>query len=159
MRSIRPEDSEPVAALIRRAFVGLPVDPPPSALHITADDLRAHLAAGGGGVIVDPARACLLWVERTNALHISRLAVDPAHRRMGLATAMLAEAERETQLRGLSRLTLATRLALPGNRRLFERHGFVEIGRTAHPGFDEPTSIDLEKQVTNPAHPQASRAQ
>ena len=68
---------------------------------------------------MEPDRSCLLWAERDGALHLSRLAVIPEHRRQGLARAMLAQAEQEARARRIPRLTLSTRLVLTGNRRLF----------------------------------------
>ena len=37
------------------------------------------------------------------------------------------------------------RLELALNRRLFEREGFVEVGRKSHPGYDRPTIAVMEK--------------
>ncbi len=155
MRPLVRDDCAAAVSLIRRAFAGLPVDPPPSAGRVTAADVAEHLAGGGGGVVLDEAqgelRGCLLWAGSAGELQISRLAVDPAYRRRGLARAMLSAAEGEALRRSLAVLRLSARLGLPGNRLLFERCGFVETGRTAHPGFTEPTSVTFEKIVMNPA--------
>ncbi len=139
-----------MAALIRRAFGGLAVDPPPSALRVTAADVAAH---GGGGLVVDPARACLLWAVMGDGLQVCRLAVDPGHRRQGLAAALLARAGEEARRRGLAAVRLSTRLALPGNRRLFAACGFVETARHAHPGYAEPTFVDMERRLEPGAAP------
>jgi hypothetical protein len=40
---------------------------------------------------------------------------------------------------------LGVRIALPENQRLFAALGYVETERTAHPGFDVPTSITMRK--------------
>ena len=151
MRPLRPEDCDGVAALIRSAFASLAtdVDPPPSALRVRGEDIAAHLAAGGSGVIAGQVRACLLWTRRDSALHVSRLAVAVECRGRGLALAMLGLAEDEAGRLGLTRLTLSTRLALESNRRLFARAGFVEGARHAHPGFAQPTYIDMERTLPN----------
>lgn len=150
MKPLRPEDCETVAALIRRAFAAtaVAVQPPPSALRVTAADIAAHLRGGGGGVVVAGDAACLLWLPQGSALYLSRLAVGPGRRRQGLAVAMLARAELEARRLGLPCMTLSTRLALAGNRRLFERFGFIETGRSAHPGYAEPTSVAFGKPLT-----------
>ena len=151
LRPFQPADCPAAADLIRQAFAATPVvlDPPPSALRVAPGDLAAHVAAGGGGVFAPPARACLLWACQDGALHLSRMAVLPGERRQGLAMAMLEQAELEARRRSLPRMTLSTRLALEGNRRLFARAGFVERTRHAHPGFIEPTYVDMERSLDN----------
>lgn len=140
------EDAEPYAALVRSAFAGLGLDPPPSALGLTGAMVAAHLAEGGG-VTTEPGEAGLLWAEKDGGLYVSRVAVHPAARGQGLAIRMLAAAEAEARRRGLPRLWLATRLALTGNRRLFARCGFVETAQHSHPGYATPTFVDMEKPI------------
>ena len=140
-------DAEAFAALVRRVFSGLSLAPPPSAGRITSDDIRSHFAGGGGGFTTDPDAAGLLWLETDGGLYVSRVAVEPRLQRQGLATRMLAAAEAEAERRGLPRLWLATRLALTGNRRLFAAFGFKEAALHCHPGFTEPTFVDMVKQI------------
>ena len=54
VRTLTAADAEPVAALIRTAFAALsaPVDPPPSALRETAENV-ARLIENGGGAGAD----------------------------------------------------------------------------------------------------------
>jgi GNAT superfamily N-acetyltransferase len=148
LRDLVPADADPYAALVRQAFAGLALEPAPSALRLSGDDVRAHLAAGGGGAIAAPMQAGVLWAEAKGGLYVSRMAVHPAHRGQGLAVALLQAAEREAVRLGLPRLWLATRLALTGNRRLFARFGFVETDHHAHPGYTEPTFVDMEKVLS-----------
>ena len=147
LRPLRQADAEAFAGLVRLAFADLAVDPPPSATLVTGDDVRAHLAAGGGGVTADPDVAGLLWVEKDSGLYVSRVAVHPERRRQGLAGHLLRAAEAEAVRRGLSRLWLSTRLSLAGNRRLFAQLGFVETAFHAHPGHTTPTFVDMEKRL------------
>ena len=42
-------------------------------------------------------------------------------------------------------MTLGVRLALLANIALFKALSYVGTGRKAHPGFTEPTSMDMEK--------------
>ena len=145
MRPLELGDCDWVAALIRAAFATLRVDPAPSALTVSAETIAAHLAAGGGGAVIGPNRACVIWVGKAGGLYLGRLAVHPAARRQGLAAALLREAEAEAGRMGLPRLWLSTRLAAEGNRRLFARGGFVEGERRAHAGYAEPTYVEMEK--------------
>ena len=65
----------------------------------------------------------------------------------GLARALMAEAERKARRRGLPRLHLRVRLALPGNLALFAALGFREIAREAHAGYVAPTTSVMEKRL------------
>ena len=145
---LQPSEAECVAGLIRRCFAAMPdIQPPPSALRVTGGDITAHLAAGGGGAVIPDMRACVLWARSGDALHLSRLSVALEHRGQGLALRLLAEADKEAITRGLSRVTLSTRLVLESNRRLFAKAGFVEGERHTHPGYLEPTFLNLEKSL------------
>lgn len=90
---------------------------------------------------------CLLATPQGENLYLGRLAVHPDFRRHGIAHRLLAEAERHARATGARALTLGVRIALPENFRYFAAHGFREIGREAHPGFDHPTSINLAKRL------------
>lgn len=147
LRPIQSADADAFASLVRRVFAGLDLVPPPSAGRLTGDDIRNHLAQGGGGVTTDPISAGLLWSEKNGGLYVSRVAVDPALQRRGLATLLLGTAEAEALRRGLPLLWLSTRLSLISNRRLFARFGFTESTRHAHPGFAQPTFVDMVKPI------------
>ena len=162
MISVRPIDrldADGFAALVRRVFSTLQADPQPSAARLAGEDVRAHLEGGGGGLVAeaDTVLAGLLWAEKDGGLYVSRLVVDPACQRHGLARRLLADAEAEARRRLLPRLWLATRLAFIGNRRLFGRAGFVETTRHAHPGYAEPTFVDMVKHLAE-AEPAARQA-
>jgi predicted N-acetyltransferase YhbS len=152
-RAMRPADASKVAALIRAAFAAQPValDPPPSALRVTAGDVVAHLArAGCGGAVIERDGrmvGCVLWEREADGLYVSRLAVAPAWRRGGLGRALLASAEAAARAASLDWLRLGTRLALSGNRRLFAASGFAETAFHAHPGFPAPTWVEMTKRL------------
>lgn len=151
---IRPAsaaDAGKLAALIRIAFAAqpVPVDPPPSALSVTREDVARHFQTAGGAIaeIHNEIAGAVLWGQQEKDLYISRLAVDPQYRRRGMATGLLVTAESAARQVGVTRLLLGTRLALPGNRRLFAARGFVEVSRHCHPGFAEPTWVAMEKRL------------
>jgi hypothetical protein len=48
---------------------------------------------------------------------------------------------------GAMRTALGVRVSLTANQRFFEARGYREVGREAHPGFTEPTSIRYEKNI------------
>lgn len=148
-----PGDASAVAALVRAAFANQPVslDPPPSALRLSSDDVVANLRDGGGAVaeIAGRITGSIMWVPREDAFYIARLAVDPEQRRLGIAGALLVRAEEAARAAPVRHLILETRLALVGNRRLFAAHGYREVSRSAHPGYTEPTSVLMEKRLAD----------
>ena len=156
-RAIGASDAAAVAALIRAAFGAIqePLDPQPSALRETEASILAHLAAGGGGVVAmhDEPVAAVLWSERDGGLYLGRLATAPGCQGQGLATSLVHAAEAEARRRGLPRLHLGGRLALPGNRRLFARLGFTETTLHAHPGHSNPTWTEAEKWLVTAPPP------
>ena len=157
IRAIEDSDAAAVAALIRAAFGAIPepLHPKPSALQETETSILAHLAAGGGGAVAVQAglAAAVLWSERDGGLYFGRLVTASQCRGQGLATQLVQAAEAEARRRGLPRLHLGVRLALPGNRRLFARLGFIETTRHAHPGHDEPTWTEAEKWLVTAPPP------
>ena len=154
---LEASDAANVAALIRGAFgaVRESLEPPPSALRETEASILAHLAAGGGGAVIMQAElaAAVLWSEKDGGLYLGRLATAPSCRGQGLATELVYVAEAEARRRGLPRLHLGVRLALPGNRRLFARLGFTETRLHAHPGHAEPTWTEAEKWLVTAPPP------
>ena len=58
--------------------------------------------------------------------------------------------------RCLPRLYLSTRLVLLDNRRLFAACGFVETTRDAHPGYAEPTFVNMENTWHNSRQQEAN---
>lgn len=152
LRPLTAADAPVAAALIRAAFAAQPMrtDPPPSALRETADSVRAQIAAAGGmGAEADGALlvGVVLWAPKEDGLYLARLAVAADRRRQGIARALVAAAEAEARRRGLGRVYLGTRLALPGNRALFAACGFRETTRHAHPGHAAPTWVAMEKRL------------
>lgn len=75
---------------------------------------------------------CAFWLVH-DELHINNLAVEPAHRREGVASALLTTVLREGARAGASRATLEVRRSNTIARQLYERFGFVVAG--VRPGY------------------------
>ena len=146
------EDWAALHALLALCFAYMEgrIDPPSSLAAMTPETLRAKadtetlVTIRQGGALV----ACGYLSDTGRSVHLGKLAVAPAHRGRGLAGRIVAEAEALARALGRPVLELSTRVELTENHATFARLGFAEIARTAHPGFDRPTSVTMERPVT-----------
>jgi GNAT superfamily N-acetyltransferase len=149
LRPLTTADADEAAALIGAVFAAQsrPTTPPSSALGETGKAIAAKLAAGGGFGVFEAGRlvAAALWGVNAGALHVARMSVALERRGRGIAGLLIAACEDEARGRRLTRMTLKTRLELPENERLFERFGFARREVEAHPGFEAPTTVVMEK--------------
>jgi GNAT superfamily N-acetyltransferase len=149
IRVLTLADAPWAATVIRAAFAAqaMQTDPPSSALKETSETIAALLMRGGGagaesaGALV----GVVLWEEAEGGLYFGRLAVVPQWHGQGLARRLIAAAEAEARRRGLPRAHLSTRLVLADNRRLFAECGYREVRLRSHPGYAEPTFVEMEK--------------
>ncbi len=138
-------------ALILDAFACMDgvIDPPSSVKRLTPASLAAKarheilLLATSGREIV----GCVFADERSDCLYVGKLAVRPDLQRSGLGRRLVAAVEQAAIRSGKSALELQTRIELTGNHAAFAKMGFRETARTAHVGFDRPTSITLRKEL------------
>ncbi len=148
-RPIAPSDAatlDAVLALIRDAFAYMDgvIDPPSSMHRLT----RESLASGGEvWAIGNPPLACAVFTPKPHALYVGKLATAPSARGQGHARALLAAAESRARALGLPVLELQTRVELTANHATFRALGFTETARTAHAGFDRPTSITMRRSL------------
>jgi len=151
VRLARTEDAPAILAVIRGAFAQYDdiLEPPSGAMSETVETVAARL---GDEICLVACAAttpvgCVFYKEIGEAIYFSRLAVLPERRGQGLARRLIAEIEAAACAAGAAAVTLGVRIALPGNVALFAALGYREVGRTAHPGFSEPTSIAMEKRI------------
>ncbi len=102
----------------------------------------AWLASVDGSAV-----GCVLARPKGDDLYFGRLSVISAFRGQGIAGQLTSAVEDAALARGFAGVTCSVRVALEANQRLFARLGYREVRRTAHPGFEEPTSIDLRKSL------------
>jgi GNAT superfamily N-acetyltransferase len=138
-------------ALIRRAFAYMDgvIDPPSSVQRLTLDSLKAKAGKEIAFAAYDEALliGCVFVELKDGSAYVGKLAVDPAHQMGGIGRLLMEAAEAEARRVGLPALELQTRIELTGNHEAFARLGFRETERTAHPGFDRPTSITMRKAL------------
>ena len=151
-RRLGPKDDfAPVLLLIETAFAFMDgrINPPSSVHRLTAPALAAQAATGEVWVMEDLGRiiACMVLTPGPGHLYLGKLATDPAFRRLGLARQLVRHAVLRARALGLPDLRLETRVELTENHAAFQAMGFAEVARTAHPGFDRPTSITFARAV------------
>lgn len=144
LRRATPADAPAIARQRAQMFVDMEtLTPEAAAQEVTlwTDWLRGALASGeyvgvlaewegtvvgGAGLLVFP-KMPTLADPATRKGHVLNVSVDPAHRRRGLAEALMGAMLEEVRARGLRQVTLN---AAPMGRSLYERLGFVE---STHP--------------------------
>ncbi len=151
IRLARVEDAPAIVSVIHRAFAQYDgvLMPQSGAARETADTVAARLGdescllALVGSTLV----GCVFYKPIGEAIYFGRLAVLPNRRGQGLARHLIAAVEAAARAAGAATVTLGVRIALPANVTMFAALGYREIGREAHPGFTEPTSITMEKRL------------
>jgi ribosomal-protein-alanine N-acetyltransferase len=112
-----------------------------------SDVARFYVARSGGTVVA----YCAGWVI-FDELHVNNLAVDPAWRRRGVASGLLAHVLAAAAAEGAPRATLEVRQSNEPARRLYERFGFAFAGvRTAY--YREPVEDALVLWRNGPRPP------
>ncbi|OWV68747.1 acetyltransferase [Rhizobium sp. R339] len=136
-------------ALILTAFASMNgrIDPPSSALSLTAESLAAKAEAEIGHVAIDDGRltGCLFLRPEAGCLYVGKLAVLPSAQGRGLGRRLLDIAEETAAALGLPVLRLETRIELTDNHAVFAAWGFSRTAEKAHPGFARTTFIEMRK--------------
>ena len=140
-----------VLAVIRASFAYMDgvIDPPSSAHRLTVQTLAAKAASETGFLALagDAIVGCVFIAERPDHFYLGKLAVLPASQGRGAGRRLMQAAEQHAVRAGKPVIELQTRVELTDNHRAFRALGFVETGRTAHPGFDHPTSVTMRKRL------------
>ncbi|RWL43374.1 MAG: GNAT family N-acetyltransferase [Mesorhizobium sp.] len=139
-------------ALIRRAFAYMDdvIDPPSSAHLLSADSLAEKAKKETGFLAVENDRivGCVFALERARDFYVGKLAVEPALQGQGVGARLMQAVEDLARERGKDAIELQARIELTANHAAFARLGFRETGRTAHQGYDRPTSITMRKVLS-----------
>lgn len=135
--------------LIRRSFAYMDgvIDPPSSANGLTLENLKAKaetetcFVAWRGGELA----GCIFAAERSDHFYVGKFAVASNMQGFGIGRALMQAAEDLARALGKPVLELQARIELTGNHASFARLGFRETERTAHAGYDRPTSLTMRK--------------
>ena len=137
--------------LIMRAFAPMDgvIDPPSSAHLLSTESLRdkagqetAFLALQDGRIA-----GCVFALERSADFYVGKLAVEAEFQGQGIGRRLMQAVEDFARGRNKSAIELQTRIELTANHATFARLGFRETARTAHQGYDRPTSITMRKEL------------
>lgn len=123
------------------------INPPSSLGKMTSASLGETARAAEIWAIGTPPIACMILTEKPAKLHLGKVCVAPTHQQLGLSKHLIAQAEVRARALRLPSLELQTRVELMDNHATFRALGFSEYARTAHPGFERPTSITMRKRV------------
>lgn len=150
-RRLGPDDPDlsAVLTLIRDSFAYMDgiVDPPSSMHRLTLEGLRAQAQTGEVWTLGTPPIACALFRVTNGALYIGKLSVAEFARGQGLSRQLIDHAATRAKALGLRALTLQSRVELADNHAAFRAMGFCETSRTAHDGYDRPTSITFRRSL------------
>lgn len=117
-------DLDEVAAIERLSFAA-PWPTSAYATELTTNRLARYVGARMDGALVGFGG---IWLMVDEA-HVTTMAVLPAHRQKGVATALLLELLREARRGGARVATLDVRVSNVDAQRLYRAFGFVEVGR------------------------------
>jgi ribosomal protein S18 acetylase RimI-like enzyme len=137
--------------IMRQAFLeyagALPQES--GALRESVDDVRAAMQEGGAvlAFVGDAAVGSARFLPEDEALYVGRVAVVPACRRRGIASALMRYLEDLARDQGLEAVRIGVRESLPSNIALYEKLGYVEVKREPH-GADR--SLTMLKRVSAP---------
>ncbi|NEJ68969.1 GNAT family N-acetyltransferase [Rhizobium phaseoli] len=141
-------------ALILASFASMNgrIDPPSSALTLTAGSLAEKARAEIGHVVIDGEKliGCLFLRPEADCLYVGKLAVLPEVQGKGLGKRLLAIAELTAARLGLPALRLETRIELTDNHAVFAAWGFSRTAEKAHPGFARTTFVEMRKVLAPP---------
>jgi tRNA threonylcarbamoyladenosine biosynthesis protein TsaE len=131
VRRVGPEAASDVLAVVRAAFGARPsLDPPADALGEDVGSIARMLAVRGGllATVDDAPVGCAILDAVPGGLVLRRFGVVPSAQGQGVATALVGAAKEAAV--GRAALVVVAREELPETVAFWERHGFVETGRS-----------------------------
>ena len=149
LRATAPYDWAALLRLVQESFAYMDgrIDPPSSMHRLTPGAIAEQARTGEVWVFEEDGApvACVFLTPRPDALYLGKLAVARAHRGQGFARHLVEQAEARARALNLHGLELQSRIELTENHTAFAAMGFGQVGATAHPGYDRPTSLTFQK--------------
>lgn len=125
------------------------LDPPSGANNETVESIALRLGEGGALICRrnDLAVGCLFHAVKSDHLYVGRLSVPPEHRRRGIGDLLLRTAEQHAVTLGLPTVRIGVRLVLETLHAYYAARGYRSIGLRSHPGYTQPTFVEMEKRL------------
>ncbi len=159
LRPATVDDAVTILDITRAAFAEFQeqLDPPSGALHETLESLTASAFQPDHGAtlafVADKSAGALRWSipPQRDHLYVGRVAVLPAFRRMGVASALMCWADEHALALRLPAVQFGVRLQAPQNIRFYESLGYQITEYTQHAGYDYPTFVWMRKDLPSPS--------
>jgi GNAT superfamily N-acetyltransferase len=125
------------------------IDPPSSVYELDENSLRSKALEEHVFLATDRDLlvGCVFAKDTGNAVYLGKLAVLPEMQGRGIGRLLVERVAEYAKCCGRSVLELETRIELIDNHQIFEKYGFQKVSESAHPGYDHPTSIAMEKRL------------
>jgi ribosomal protein S18 acetylase RimI-like enzyme len=155
IRAASIEDAPLIFEITRAAFEQFRgrLDPPSGALDETLETLRESAFQPDHGATLafvdDTPAGAMRWsvAPLRQHLYIGRVAVLPAYRRQGVASALMHWADAHARALGLPAVQFGVRLQAPENILFYQRLGYEIASQEHHHGYNQPTFVWMRKQV------------
>jgi ribosomal protein S18 acetylase RimI-like enzyme len=156
LRAAAADDAPTILMMTRAAFEEFRnrLDPPSGALDETLEDLIASAFQPDHGAVLafvqgQPA-GVLRWSipPERGYLYVGRVAVLPAYRRRGIASALMRWIDAHAAALGLPAVQFGVRLQAPENIRFYERLGYHISEYAHHAGYALPTFVWMRKDLS-----------
>jgi ribosomal protein S18 acetylase RimI-like enzyme len=146
-----PDQAALVHQIMQDAFAEyIGVLQPPSGTHAeTVEDVRRAMSAGGAILAWedDTAIGSARYNRKPDHFYIGRVAVLPAYRGKGIASAMMAYLEGMARDAGVERVQIGVRMALPQNLALYQWLGYEIISIAPHEKAPQTMVATLAKHL------------
>ena len=149
------EDAPLIYEITRAAFDQFRgrLDPPSGVLDETVETLSESAFQPDHGATLafmdDMPAGALRWsvAPLRQHLYVGRVAVLPAYRRQGVASALMKWADAHARALGLPAVQFGVRLQAPENIRFYQRLGYEIVSQEHHHGYNHPTFVWMRKQI------------
>ncbi len=151
LRNATHDDIPELATVIASAFEEHrgKLDPPSSSLDKTPESVAQELQTAKAivAIVDNEIVGCVFYSIKEDYVYLAHLAVLPEYRGMGIAKTLIQAVEQKTLELHQNKIRLSVRLALEKTRALYENLGYAFHSYGTHPGYENPTYINLERKL------------